>query len=270
MNNLYRKYDLLIDYIRNLGSVAVAFSGGVDSSFLLKAARDAVGEKSSAVICRLSSFQSTEYEQAVRFCNDSNISCTALNINELEDDEFCKNPPDRCYICKKRIFGKIKDFAVSSGLSYVIEGTNADDVNDYRPGMRALAELEIKSPLREIGFTKDEIRILSKEFGLPTWNKPSLACLSTRIPYGDRITEQKLRMVENAENYLYEMGFSQLRVRVHGNTARIEIPPDDFMKIINDRIVVTEKLRQMGFLYVTLDLLGFRSGSLNETLNQKP
>lgn len=266
MEQLYPKYELLLDYIRTLKSVAVGFSGGVDSTFLLKAAVETVGESAFAVIGRLASLQRAEYESAVGFCTENGIRYAVLDINELENEEFCKNSPDRCYICKKSIFSRIKSYAESQGCTYVIEGTNADDINDYRPGMKALSELGIKSPLRELGFTKKEIRMLSQEFGLPTWNKPSLACLSTRIPYGDRITEEKLRMAEEAEMFLHSLGLSQLRVRVHSDTARIEVSPDEFMTVINDRVKITEKLRQIGFSYAALDLLGFRSGSLNESL----
>jgi len=268
MEQLYLKYELLLDYIRSLNCVAVGFSGGVDSTFLLKAAVDAVGDEAFAVIGRLVSFQRAEYESAVRFCAENGIRYTTLDINELENEEFCKNPPDRCYICKKNIFSRIKSCAESQGCIHIIEGTNADDISDYRPGMKALSELGIKSPLREIGFTKKEIRMLSQKFGLPTWDKPSLACLSTRIPYGDRITVEKLHMAEEAEMYLRTSGISQLRVRIHGDTARIEVSPDEFMTVINDRINITEKLRQIGFSYVALDLLGFRSGSLNESLQK--
>jgi len=268
MESLNEKYACLIEYIRRLGKVTVAFSGGADSTFLLKASYDVLGDNASAVICRLASFQSSEYNDAVNFCVENDISYYTIEINELDNEEFCQNSPERCYICKKNIFSRIKEYAENNGNSFVIEGTNADDVNDYRPGMKALTELKIKSPLRETGFTKNEIRMLSKELLLPTWNKPSLACLSTRIPYGERITEKKLNMVENAEEYFKNLGYSQVRVRVHGKIARIEIIPDDFTKIITDRITVTEKLREIGFSYVTLDLLGFRSGSLNEILNK--
>lgn len=268
MEKIFNKYELLLDYIRRLEQVTIAFSGGVDSVFLLKAASDAVGADASAVICRLASFQNAEYESAVSFCSENSINYAVIEINELEDERFCQNPPDRCYICKKNIFSRIKEYSENQGCIHILEGTNADDMNDYRPGMKALSELGIKSPLREIGFTKNEIRLLSKELGLSTWNKPSLACLSTRIPYGDRITERKLRMAEEAENFLSTLGFSQLRVRIHGDTARIEVPSAEFMTVINDRIIITEKLRQIGFTYISLDLLGFRSGSLNEILKK--
>lgn len=267
MEQLCKKYELLLDYIRNLGNVVVAFSGGVDSAFLLKASLEATDGRASACICRLSSFQKEEYEFAAGYCRENNIKYSEQTVNELECEDFCSNPADRCYICKKMIFGKIREYAESCGCC-VIEGTNADDTNDYRPGMKALSELGIVSPLRENGFTKAEIRALSEKLGLPTWNKPSLACLSTRIPYGERITEQKLRMIENAETFLHENGFSQVRVRAHNNVARIEVLPDDFMKILEKRAVITEKLKQTGFSYVSLDLTGFRSGSMNEILKK--
>lgn len=269
MELLKQKYSALLEIIRNLESVTVAFSGGVDSSFLLVAAREALGEKASAVICRMKSFQLNELDFADQFCKEKNIPLSVIDINELSNEDFCANPPDRCYICKKNIFSSVLNKAYANNSAYVIEGSNADDVNDYRPGMRALKELGIISPLREAGFTKDEVRRMSEILGLSTWNKPSLACLSTRIPYGERITEEKLLMAGEAENYLRTLGFSQIRVRIHDRTARIEIVPDEFLKLIENREAVTEKLKNTGFSYVTLDLQGFRSGSLNETLNQK-
>ncbi len=260
------KYQKLVEYLKSFDGLAVAFSGGADSAFLLTAASDALGSRAVAVTAGLYSMPKNERGDAAEFCKSRGIRHIICDINELEIDCFADNPPNRCYICKKGLFSEIKRIAAENGISAVAEGSNLDDNGDYRPGLTAIAELGIKSPLREIGFTKSEIREISRELGLPTWNKPALACLSSRFAYGERITLEKLRRVDKAETFLKGLGLGQLRVRIHGDIARIEAEPEDFQKIMGNREMIVRELKNYGFLYVTMDLLGYRMGSMNEQL----
>ena len=263
---LENKLSALRKFFRLYGSAAIAFSGGVDSTFLLKVAHDELGEKVLAVSAVSILSPKRETEAAAAFCKKEGIRLVTIQIDPLKIHGFKNNPENRCYICKKEIFSKIKSLALENGIYTVCDGSNADDTGDYRPGMQALAELGIKSPLQKSGFTKSEIRELSKEIGLPSWNKPSAACLASRFVYGEEITAEKLQMVENAEDFLSELGFWQKRVRIHGdNLARIEIMPEDFGKILNAKDEINNYFRSLGFKYVTLDIQGFRSGSMNET-----
>ena len=268
---LLNKYDDLKAILASYGSVAVAFSGGVDSAFLMHAAHEALGGRALALTASSRSFPERELNEAVSFCRERGIRQVIIESEELSAEGFAQNPKNRCYICKKQIFTKFLKAAGKEGMKEVAEGSNLDDNGDYRPGLMAVAELGIRSPLRESGFTKEEIRILSRHFGLPTWDKQSFACLASRFPYGEIINEKKLAMVDQAEQYLLDLGFRQLRVRIHGgNMARIELLPEDFQKFMSEdiRIEVYEKLIDIGFTYVSLDLKGYRTGSMNETIRE--
>lgn len=268
---LQEKYRLLQENLKNLGSVAVAFSSGVDSTFLLKAAHDVLGEKVIAVTASSCSFPQRELKEAEQFCKDNGIRHIICKSEELDIDGFRQNPKNRCYLCKHELFEKIWDIARQNGMAAVAEGSNLDDNGDYRPGLIAVKELGVKSPLREVGLTKEEIRELSKALGLPTWDKQSFACLSSRFVYGETINEEKLGMVDRAEQLLLDMGFHQVRVRIHGMMARIEVLPEEIGRLTEETVrqTVTGKLKEFGFTYVTLDLSGYRMGSMNETLEKE-
>ncbi|EID84416.1 hypothetical protein MSI_21110 [Treponema sp. JC4] len=261
------KLENLRKYLTSLKSAAIAFSGGVDSSFLLKVAHDLLGDKVLAVTVRLHSFPEKDFHETEDFCKKYGIRQIIIDYNELDIAGFSKNPENRCYLCKKAIFTKIKEVAKQEGFLEVCEGSNLSDTGDYRPGMQAISELGIKTPLMHCGFYKEEIRLFSRDMGLACWNKPSAACLSSRFVYGEKITLKKLKMIEAGENLLHNMGFSQLRLRIHGEKlARIEILPDELEKVLSLREKIIQQLKQLGFTYVTLDLQGFRSGSMNEVL----
>lgn len=263
-----RKYLCLLEYLKSLKSVAVAFSSGVDSTFLLYAAKEALGDNVIAVTASSCSFPVRELNEAKQFCKQQGIRHFICKSEELEIEGFSQNPKNRCYLCKRELFEKIRSIAKEQHILEIAEGSNLDDNGDYRPGLQAVAELGVKSPLRECGFTKQEIRDLSKQLGLPTWDKQSFACLSSRFVYGETINEEKLGMVDRAEQLLLDMGFHQVRVRIHGKLARIELEPAEFDKFMEEpvRSRVYQELKAMGFTYVTLDLLGYRTGSMNETL----
>ena len=263
------KYRALQEYLRALGSVAVAFSGGVDSTFLLRVAHDVLGKRAIAVTASSCSFPERELKEAQAFCRENGIEHVVCRSEELDIEGFRKNPTNRCYLCKRELFGKIWSIARERGIAAVAEGSNLDDEGDYRPGLIAVRELGVKSPLRAAGLNKADVRALSKELGLPTWSKQSFACLSSRFVYGETISEEKLRMVDAAEQYLLDLGFHQLRVRIHGDVARIELLPAEFGRFMeeNVRLKVHARLKELGFHYVTLDLLGYRTGSMNEVLS---
>lgn len=252
--------------IESMEKVLIAFSGGVDSTFLLKIAQDVLKEKVTAVIARSSSFPEKELKEARDFCKQYRIKHFIIVSEELEDPEFRRNPLNRCYICKKQLFSKIIEIANELGIRNIAEGSNLDDLADYRPGRQALSELGIQSPLLKAKLTKEEIRKLSKEFGLPTWDKPSFACLSSRFPYGEEISIEKLKMVELAEQYLLDLDFKQVRVRYHGDVARIEVAPEDRLRILELKRAedIYEAFAKIGFTYTSLDLKGYRCGSMNE------
>ena len=263
------KYEKLKDYIKSLGRVAVAFSGGVDSALLLKVAADVLGENVLAVTAKSEFFPERELTEAAEFCKRYHIRQVFCSSEAMEIPGFVQNPPDKCYLCKRELFGKICGIAEQEGCRAVAEGSNMDDTGDYRPGMRAVKELGVLSPLQEAGLYKQEIRQLSKMLGLPAWDKPSFACLATRFVYGEEITRKKLSMVGEAEQLLLDMGFRQVRVRMHGSMARIEILPEEFERILADdrRLRIFTRLKELGFSYVTLDLGGYRTGSMNDGLS---
>lgn len=243
--------------------LAVAFSGGVDSTYLLHEAVKAGKEKVTALIMKTPSVPERELDEAVAFCKSRGISFFVLPADPFSAAGFRENGRDRCYICKHFLFSALLEKAKEEGISFVADGTNADDRKEFRPGLRALKELDIRSPLAEAGLTKKEIRELSEKEGLPTWNKPSFSCLATRFPYGEELTVEKLRRTEAAENLLAELGFTQRRVRVHGNLARIEVLPAEIPLLLERRDMISSRLEELGFLYTTVDLKGFRSGSMD-------
>ena len=243
--------------------LAVAFSGGVDSTYLLHEAVKAGKEKVTALIMKTPSVPERELDEAVAFCKSRGISFFVLPADPFSAAGFRENGRDRCYICKHFLFSALLEKAKEEGIPFVVDGTNADDRKEFRPGLKALKELDIRSPLAEAGLTKKEIRELSEKEGLPTWNKPSFSCLATRFPYGEELTVEKLRRTEAAENLLADLGFTQRRVRVHGNLARIEVLPAEIPLLLERRDMISSRLEELGFLYTTVDLKGFRSGSMD-------
>jgi len=269
---LREKYENLKNIIRNYTSLAVAFSGGADSTLLLWAAREALGGDVIAVTARLDLYPESELDEAVKFCEKEKITHIICEPDVFKIQGVANNHPDRCYLCKTEILAEIKKAAgYPDKIKYIAEGSHADDDASDRPGFRAVLEHGVKSPLREAGFTKAEIRALSKELGLRTWDKPASPCLATRFEFGELITKEKLKMAEQAERLLFDLGFTQIRVRIHGTAAkiaRIEINPGEFAKITapeTARIIYGE-FKKYGFDYVTLDLRGYITGSMNETI----
>lgn len=259
----------LKEYLQEQGPVVIAFSGGVDSTYLLKVAQEVLGDRVLAVTAKASAFSERDLREAIEFCRQEGIAHRVMEIDEMEIPGFAENPPDRCYICKKGIFGEILRIADEQGLHRVAEGSNLSDLGDYRPGMRAIREMRVLSPLREAGLYKKEIRALSEMRNLPTWSKPSAACLASRFVYGETITREKLRMVEAGENVLSDMGFRQLRVRMHGeNLARIEVEEEQLPQLLAARREVLAAFQRIGYTYVTMDMKGYRTGSMNETLGE--
>lgn len=252
--------------LAGLGGAVVAFSGGVDSTLLLSESVEVLGDRVLAVTASSATYFPEEIAQAKRLAELIGARIEVIETDELENEDFVANPSNRCYYCKGELFGRLAEIARRERLEAVIDGTNADDLGDHRPGRQAARELGVRSPLLEAGLTKADIRALSRARGLPNWDKPALACLASRFPYGTRITRPELERIAAAERYLRGLGFNQLRVRHHGEIARIEVPPVDLGRLLGVRENVVARLKELGFLYVTMDLQGYRSGSLNEAL----
>ncbi|MGQ9587422.1 MAG: ATP-dependent sacrificial sulfur transferase LarE [Thermoplasmata archaeon] len=270
MKDTDRKLTKLRKIVRDLGSAAIAFSGGADSTLVAKIAHDELGERTIAVTIDSPLYPASELREAKKVAKRIGIDHAIIRADPLADRGFVGNPPDRCYLCKLEDLRHIREVADSRGLKEIVDGSNADDPKDYRPGLRAKDEMGVRSPLAEAGIGKKDVRRISISLGLPTAKKSSSPCLASRIPYGEAITREKLMMIEEAEEFLKAKGFEQVRVRIHGNSARIEVPPKEVERLASPgiRIAVTKKLRSLGFAYISADLGGYRMGSLNEVLGR--
>lgn len=266
MIELSGKLECVKNILSEMQSILLAYSGGVDSTFLLKVAKDVLKDKAIAVTATSEIYPLRELEEAKKNTKMLGAKHIIINTNELDDPNFVSNTLERCYYCKKKLFSKLFELAKQYGLKYTIDGSNYDDVSDFRPGMRAGSELKVKSPLKDAGFTKEEIRRLSKKMNLPTWDKPSFPCLATRFPYGVKITKEELSKVQQAEEFLIKFGVGQLRVRNHGDTARIEVLKEKMQIFLNEDMSeqITKKFKSLGYTYICLDLEGYRMGSMDE------
>ena len=263
------KFIKLREIFLSMEKVVVAYSGGVDSTLLLRVAKESLREGNVVAVTALSPlYPDRELAGAKKMAQEMGVKHILIESNELEIEGFSKNPSNRCYFCKKELFEEMQNLARKEAISFVVEGSTLDDEKDHRPGRRAIQELGIRSPLQEARFTKEDVRELSRTLGLPTWDKPSFACLASRFPYGEEITPEGLRMVDEAENFLFSLGFKQVRVRHYQSLARIEVYPEEMSRLMNGslREKVVNCLKKIGYRYVTLDLQGFRSGSMNEVL----
>ena len=268
MTDATAKLDKLKSILREMGGLVLGYSGGVDSSFLLSVAAEVLGSRAVAATARSEVYPSAEYEASLALVRELGVEHVVFETSELAIESFADNPPDRCYFCKKELFSKLRAIADERGIAWIAHAAQSDDLGDHRPGLRAGEELGARAPLIEAGLTKADIRELSRDRNLPTWDKPAMACLASRFPYGSRITPEKLTQVGEAECALRELGFREYRARHHGNMVRLEIGAEDMPRLIAEplRSELIAKMKALGFTYVTLDLQGFRSGSMNETL----
>lgn len=262
------KYEKLKEILATMDSMVIAYSGGTDSTLVLKVAHDVLGENAIAMTAVSASLPVSDRIEAEEIARQIGAKHILIDTQETSDPDYLANTPNRCFFCKNETYGRMADYARQHGFAVIVDGTNADDTGDFRPGRRAASEYHVRSPLLEAGLTKDEIRQLSKELGLPNWDKPAAACLSSRVPYGTKITVDMLSQVERAEAVLHGMGLRQLRVRHHGQVARIEAEPADFPRLLEHRSQIVSALNALGYTYVSLDLAGFRSGSMNDIIRK--
>jgi uncharacterized protein len=270
MTNPTEKMKRLREILSPMQGVLVAYSGGTDSTFLLKVASDVLGRRVMAVTARSETYPTVELEEAKKNAKRLGVKHLVIETHELDNEKFASNPPDRCYYCKRELFSELWEIVRKYGLNCVLDGSNSDDVHDFRPGARAGKELGVRSPLREAELTKHDIRLLSKRMGLPTWDKPAAACLASRLPYGSRVTSAKLHRIAKAEDIVQSLGIRQVRVRHHEDIARIEVPPADFQKLLTRQTAerVVREIKKLGYQYVTLDIQGYRTGSMNDLLSK--
>jgi uncharacterized protein len=270
METVNVKLERLHSLLTDMGGVVIGYSGGVDSTMLAAVAKKILGDRAVCVLASSETYPASEVGEALETAAKLGIGVIQIDTDELRNEAFAANTPDRCFFCKTELFGKLIAIGQDRGIQWVADGANLDDLDDYRPGSRAASQLGVRSPLREAGMTKNDIREISHRLGLPTWNKPSFACLSSRIPYGTRIEPDILLRLDKAERFMKDLGFRQVRVRHHGEIARIEVEPEEIMRVASPEIrrQVTEKFKELEYLYITLDLGGYRMGSMNAVLNR--